>query len=191
MMKKLTLIVLACIPLLGFAQQRELRHELDIYAGYAWRDSVSGVAMQVQYAFGPTPYIDVLAATTFGTGTRQAWDVRFPKYTIGATSIGVRFHSDVDKAFSMGLSLLAGADWDLLYEKLSPRLSRKTLYLHGSLDARLQMNFLLNPQTYLGVFYDYSFKYPFSSAVSVRDLPNIHSGGLVFGYKFKNNSKTK
>ena len=182
---------MACMPLVVFAQQRELRHELDINAGYAWRDSVSGVALQVQYAFGPTPYIDLLAATTFGTGTRQSWDVLFPKYNIGVTSIGVRIHSDVDKPVSVGLSLLAGVDWDLLYKKLSPTLSQKTLYLHGSLDGRVQMNFLLNPQTYLGVFYDYSFKYPFSPAVSVHDLPNIHSGGLVFGYKFKNNSKTK
>ena len=182
---------MACIPLLLFAQQRELRHELDVYAGYAWRDSVSGVAMQIQYAFGPTPYIDLLAATTFGTGTRQSWDVRFPKYTIGVTSIGVRIHSNVDKPVSVGLSLLAGVDWDLLYEKLTPTLSQKILYLHGSLDGRLQMNFLLNPQTYLGVYYDYSFKYPFSPAVSVRDLPNIHAAGIMFGYKFKNKSKTE
>lgn len=190
-MKKLVLLLMVCVPLMAFAQQRELRHELDVYAGYAWRDSVSGVALQVQYAFGPTPNIDLLVATTFGTGTRQSWDVRFPKYTIGVTSIGVRIHSNVDKPVSVGLSLLASADWDLLYEKLTPTLSQKTLYLHGSLDGRLQMNFLLNPQTYLGVFYDYSFKYPFSRAVSVSDLPNIHTAGVVFGYKFKNKSKAE
>ena len=124
-------------------------------------------------------------ATSFGTGTRQSWDVRFPKYTIGVTSIGVRIHSNVDKPVSVGLSLLAGADWDLLYEKISPTLSKRTLYLHGSLDGKLQINFLLNPQTSLGIFYDYSFKYPFSRAVSVSDLPNIHTAGIVFGYKFK------
>ncbi len=185
MMKKLILMLMVCAPLLTFAQQRELRHELDVYAGYAWRDSVSGVAFQVQYAFGPSPYLDLLANTSFGTGTRQSWDVRFPKYTIGVTSIGLRIHSDVDKAVSVGLSLLAGVDWDLLCEKISPTMSKKTLYLHGSLDGRVQMNFLLNPQTSIGVFYDYSFKYPFSRAISVSDLPNIHTAGIVFGYKFK------
>ena len=184
-MKKLVLMLMVCVPLLAFAQQRELRHELDVYAGYAWRDSVSGVALQIQYAFGPDPHIDLLAATSFGTGTRQSWDVRFPKYTIGVTSIGVRIHSNVDKPVSVGLSLLAGADWDLLYEKISQTLSKRTLYLHGSLDGKLQINFLLNSQTSLGVFYDYSFKCPFSRAVSVSDLPNIHTAGIVFGYKFK------
>ncbi|MBO7629115.1 MAG: hypothetical protein J6S87_04115 [Bacteroidales bacterium] len=184
-MKKLVLMLMVCVPLLAFAQQRELRHELDVYAGYAWRDSVSGVALQIQYAFGPDPHIDLLAATSFGTGTRQSWDVRFPKYTLGVTSIGVRIHSNIDKPVSVGLSLLAGVDWDLLYEKISPTLSKRTLYLHGSLDGKLQVNFLLNPQTSLGVFYDYSFKYPFSRAVSVSDLPNIHTAGIVFGYKFK------
>ena len=184
-MKKLVLMLMVFVPLLAFAQQRELRHELDVYAGYAWRDSVSGVALQIQYAFGPDPHIDLLAATSFGTGTRQSWDVRFPKYTLGVTSIGVRIHSNIDKPVSVGLSLLAGVDWDLLYEKISPTLSKRTLYLHGSLGGKLQINFLLNPQTSLGVFYDYSFKYPFSRAVSVSDLPNIHTAGIVFGYKFK------
>lgn len=188
-MKKWILILAVCLPLTVFAQQREMRHELDVYAGFAWRASVSGVAFQVQYAFGPAPMFDLLASTTFGTGTRQRWDVRFPKYTIGVTSIGARFCANLDKRVSLKLSVLTGLDWDLLYEKLSPTLSKKTLFFHGSLDGRAEINFMMNPQTSIGLFYDYSFKYPFSSAVAVGDLPNIHTGGITFGYKFKNNSK--
>ena len=149
-MKKLVLMLMVCVPLLAFAQQRELRHELDVYAGYAWRDSVSGVALQIQYAFGPDPHIDLLAATSFGTGTRQSWDVRFPKYTIGVTSIGVRIHSNVDKPVSVGLSLLAGADWAL--RKNKSNIVKKNIILARKSGWEISNQFFTKPADFVRHF---------------------------------------
>lgn len=184
-MRRLILFLSLLAPLALFSQKQDFRHEIDVYAGYANRATVSGVAFQIQYAFGPAPFIDVLASTTYGTGTRQKWDVRYPKYNIGVTSVGARFRANLGHKATLSFSILTGVDWDLLYEKISPTLTQKILYLHGSLDGRVQMDFLLNPQTSLGFYYDYSFKYPYSSKVSIRDLPDIHSVGIVFGYRFK------
>ena len=172
------------LPLSLFAQKYELRHELDVYAGYARRTSVSGVTFQVQYAFGPAPIVDLLVSTSVSTGTRQKWDVRYPKYTVSSTSVGARFRADMGDKLSLKFGVMNGVDWDLLYEKLNNHLSQRTLYLHGCLDARVQMDVMISPQTSIGLFYDYSFKYPYTKAIRLDQLPDIHFVGLSVVSKF-------
>ena len=184
-MKIKTILLILLLPLSLFAQKYELRHELDVYAGYARRTSVSGVTFRVQYAFGPAPIVDLLVSTSVSTGTRQRWDVQYPKYTVSSTSIGARFRADMGDRLSLKFGVMNGVDWDVLYEKINNHYSTRTLYLHGSLDARVQMDVMISPQTSIGLFYDYSFKYSYTKAVRNDQLPDIHFVGIAFGYKFK------
>ena len=171
-MKIKTILLILLLPLSLFAQKYELRHELDVYAGYARR------------TFGPAPIVDLLVSTSVSTGTRQSWDVQYPKYTVSSTSIGARFRADMGDRLSLKFGVMNGVDWDVLYEKINNHYSTRTLYLHGSLDARVQMDVMVSPQTSVGIFYDYSFKYPYTKALRHDQLPDIHLVGIAFGYKF-------
>ena len=75
-MKRVFFLLIACVPLLSFAQESKLTHYIDYSAGYTYRAKMSGLEMQLQYGLGVVKHFDVAEHHNEGNFTGASFKLR-------------------------------------------------------------------------------------------------------------------
>lgn len=188
-MKRVFFLLIACMPVLSFAQESKVTHYIDYSAGYTYRAKMSGLEMQLQYGLGVVKHFDVVFAlnSKWGVNTQLPYrnhiEVGDKLFITSGISVGGRAYCDFAKICTARLSLLYGVNYTFLERgwenELFSGCSAVGIFSH-CFDGKAELLFRVSPKTRLGLYYDYTLMLGKKSG---GYRANIHSAGIAVSTK--------